>query len=596
MPVALKRQMKEAFAQDTPANETAVAAAVKPRPKKARKIKGEYRKGYVANRVAGCVPKGASRELLEAELARRIAGRVLLNFTTATCPTYEPEWFHEEVAAALDQFLADALAKKSPRLIICAPPQHGKSELVSRRFPAYALGRAPDIRIIGTSYAAELAESFSVSVQRIIESDVYRAIFPETLIAGEFAPTATEKRRADVFEVVGRRGSYRAAGVGGGITGQSADILIVDDPIKDFVQAHSDAYLRTLRNWYGSTAYTRVSSGGGVLVMQTRWHEQDLAGQLLAEMKAGSGDAWRVVNFPAIAEQDDAHRKEGEALAPKRFTLFDLEMKRRALGSYQFAALYQQRPAPAEGGIWKRGWWKFWGDKPGQTKLPERFDTQWHSWDCAFKDTDGSDFVCGGAWGARGAEAFLLDARHARLAFGATVAAVNALSGKWPHALAKLVEDKANGPAVIDSLKRDVSGIIAVNPEGGKVARAHAAAPLLEAGNVYLPDPETHPWVQDLIEECAGFPNGAHDDWVDMVSQALNWWRGSAGGLFAYYRQEAERAAKAIAAEPMASASVGGICPDCGSSESRHSGYVPSTGMEHHECAGCGRIFQVLRV
>src|SRR6185437_7972095 len=381
---------------------------------------------------------------------------------------YEPERFHEEVAEALDWFLAEVLAKRGPRLMIAAPPQHGKSELVSRRFPPYALGRAPALRIIGTSYAADLAESFSTAAQRTMESAAYRAIFPETVIPGDFAPSATEKRRADVFEIVGTGGSYRAAGVGGGITGQSADVLIVDDPIKDFAQAHSEAYRNSLRNWYGSTAYTRLSSGGGVLVMQTRWHQDDLAGQLLREELEGSGDRWRVLNFPAVAERDGPWRKAGEALAPKRFSLVDLELRRRTLGSYTFAALYQQRPAPAEGGIWKRDWWRFWGGKPGQRKLPDQFDRMLQSWDCAFKDTDGSDYVCGGVWAMRGGDAYLLAAAHQRMDFVKTVQELRAMDGRWPLCGAKLVEDKANGPAVISALRHEIPGIIEVNPQGGK--------------------------------------------------------------------------------------------------------------------------------
>jgi predicted phage terminase large subunit-like protein len=186
------------------------------------------------------------------------------------------------------------------------------------------------------------------------------------------------------------------------------------------------------------------------------------------------------------------------------------------MGSYAAAGQLQQRPSPAEGGILKRHWWRFYREAPRQ------FSEVIQSWDCAFKDTRTSDFVVGQVWGRNGADKYLLDQVRGRMDCPATIQAVKRLSEKWSQAQAKLVEDKANGPAVIATLKHEIAGLIAVNPEGGKEVRAHAVSAQIEAGNVYLPDPTIAPWITGFIEECAAFPNGAYDDQVDAMSQALN--------------------------------------------------------------------------
>jgi predicted phage terminase large subunit-like protein len=177
--------------------------------------------------------------------------------------------------------------------------------------------------------------------------------------------------------------------------------------------------------------------------------------------------------------------------------------------------LYQQSPQPAQGQIFKRDWWNFY------RQAPFPFDEIIQSWDMAFKGTDASDFVVGQVWGRKKADKYLLDQVRARMDFPTTIQAVKTLSAKWPQAHAKLAEDKANGPAVIDTLKREISGLIAIEPQGSKEARANAVSPQIESGNVYLPDPSIAPWIHDLIEECAAFPKGTNDDQVDAMTQAL---------------------------------------------------------------------------
>lgn len=218
---------------------------------------------------------------------------------------------------------------------------------------------------------------------------------------------------------------------------------------------------------------------------------------------------------PARVGRGDPRTVEGELLFPQRFPREVLDAEKQRLGSAGYAGQHQQRPTPATGGIFQRGWWRFWRE------LPAEFDEVIQSWDLTFKGSDGSDYVVGQVWGRKGASKYLIDQVRARLDFPATLAAIRALSAKWPQATLKLVEDKANGPAVLAALRAEISGLVAVEPDGGKEARAHAVAPQVEAGNVYLPDPSRGAFVHDLLEELAAFPRGAHDDQVDTLTQAL---------------------------------------------------------------------------
>jgi predicted phage terminase large subunit-like protein len=464
----------------------------------------------------GILAQAALRELARRELARRH----LSAFVTFTMPGYLMGWVHKEICRELDAFLAAVIAKKSPRLMLTMPPRTGKSELATRRFPAYAFGRCPDLTAISTSYSADLSSRMNRDVQRIIGGEAYRLLFPDVGLSGKNIRTVAGGgylRNSDIFEIVGHGGSYRSAGVGGGITGMGGDILIIDDPHKDRAEADSATIREKVWDWYTSTLYTRLAPGGGILLIQTRWHMDDLAGRLLEAERAGDGDAWRVVNFPAIAEADEPHRKAGEALHPERYPLEQLLAIRAALGSRDWEALYQQKPTPDGGAVFRKEWLHYYLPKD----LPDNFEKMLISWDMTFKDGDDNDFVVGQVWGRAGGRFFLLDQVRGRMDFVATLAAFLSLTGKWPRAMEKLVEDKANGPAVISSLKARVSGIIPINPDGSKTARAHAVTPLFEAGNVFIPHPQTCAWASDYVSELLQFPAAAHDDQVDATTQAL---------------------------------------------------------------------------
>lgn len=309
--------------------------------------------------------------------------------------------------------------------------------------------------------------------------------------------------------------------------------LVIDDPFADREQAASAYYRERVWSWWQAVGSTRLAPGAPVIVILTRWHEDDIVGRLLAAEDAAR---WRVVNIPALADHDPTAgqcdplgRAPGEWLiSARQRTVTEWEAIRLQVGTRVFAALYQGRPSPDTGDVWRRPWWRFYEHMlwtladDGSYRVEA--DEVIQSWDCAFKATSGSDFVVCTVWARYGANVYLLDKIHKRLSFTDTLTAFQTMCARWPQSTAKFVEDKANGTAVIDALKSKIPGIVSVTPTESKYARANAVAPFIEAGNVWLPAPGVAlPGVDpdSLIDEAAGFPNGAHDDQVDSTSQAL---------------------------------------------------------------------------
>lgn len=441
-------------------------------------------------------------------------------FWRGTKPDMAWNWFNELLAAALQQFYEDVLAGLQPRVMAFAPPRHGKSEGVSRRFPAWVFGKRPTSHVMAASYATPLASKMNRDVQRVIDTDLYREIFPLTRLNTINVATLAGQplRNSDVFEIVNHLGSYRSAGVGGGITGQGYEFGIIDDPVANAKDAQSDAVMETLWEWYQQVFYTRQAPNAGIFLIMTRWVTDDLAGRLLEEAKQQTGEQWRVLNFPALAEQDEEHRHAGEALCPARYDEERLHAIKKTIGSYAWAALYQQTPGPKGGVIFKRGKWQYW------SVLPE-LEEVILSVDCTFKDLQNTDYVAIGAWGRAGANKYLLRRTRERMGFAATVQAVRSMRALFPTCTAVLIEDKANGSAVIETLKGSIPGVLAIEPHGGKIARAYAIQPEQEAGNLYLPDPSVDPDIETFLGEASAFPGGAHDDEVDQMTQAVNWFR-----------------------------------------------------------------------
>ena len=336
------------------------------------------------------------------------------------------------------------------------------------------------------------------------------------------------------------------------------------DDSNDAQLAFSRAHLDSVNRWWDSAAANRLSSMeyGIRCIIQQRLAEEDHTGHVL---RTEPNEWARLIirqEFEQPLERDpdfyltplgwvDPRIEPGELMFERRFPRRVIDGEKARLGAQGYASQHQQRPAPLGGSVWLRHWWKYW--KPVDSKLPpvqvrladntvmevdaqplpEKFDEEALSWDMAFKDLKSSDYVAGGHWGRLGGNKFLLKQKRAKLSFTDTLAAFREMAAASPRAAAKFVEDKANGTAVIDSLKNEIDGLIAIEPEGGKFARASAVSPQIEAGNVYLPHPAIAPWVNDFIEEAAIFPNGRNDDWVDMTSQLLNRWQNhSFGALY----------------------------------------------------------------
>jgi predicted phage terminase large subunit-like protein len=392
------------------------------------------------------------------------------------------------------------------RLIIQAPPRHGKSFTTSFLFPIWFLGNNPDKSVILSTYGQELSSDFGRKIKNVVDSDEkFNFVFPGI----ELATDSKSTRRFNT----NKGGSLFAIGRGGSITGRGGDLIIIDDLIKNEAEARSPHIRKGLIEWYKQTLYTRLMKGGRIVVISTRWHEEDLIGFLLNDPDQ-KNEGWHVLDLPAINDKN-------EALWPEMFSLADLERKRRTLGSKNFASLYLNQPSPDEGSILKRNWFKYYRE------LPSQFDFKVYSWDMAFKGSDSSDYVVGSLYGRKGGDFYLIDRIRDRMDFPTTLSAVKSFQAKNGRANAILIEAKANGQAIIDSIRREISGVIDINPKDSKEARLAAVAPLYEAGNIYYPDPSIKSWIGDHVEEMITFPYGKNDDSVDAESQALNYMRGS---------------------------------------------------------------------
>ena len=452
-------------------------------------------------------------------------------FVRAAWPILEPatpfsENWHIDLLA---EYLTLVRRREIRRLIINVPPRTGKSNLITVMFPTWVWTQEPQARFICSSYADSLSTKHSIDRRDIIGSPWYQQLWGDRVTLADDQNLKTEFQNT-------ARGVMVATSTGAGITGKGADFIIIDEPHNP-LQVLSDTERATALRYFDTALSTRLNDpqrGCIVLVMQ-RLHEGDLTGHLLAKQ------GWEHICIPAQAERDEIwkfpvsgrryERKTDEVLWPSRWTTEVLDRFKNDLGSYGYAGQFQQRPSPAEGGILKRGWWKRFDT------APEKFDQVIQSWDFTFKDSKGSDFVVGQVWGRVGSNKYLLDQVRGKLSFTASLSAMRTLSARWPAARLKLVEDKANGPAIIDALRNELSGIVPTSPQGSKLARAQAGAPEVEAGNYHVPN---GPMGDAFIEEGAAFPNGANDDQVDGWSQAACRFRTSTSGIVDYYRGEVQ--------------------------------------------------------
>ena len=455
-----------------------------------------------------------------------MARRHLLDFVRYIFPQNNINWHHEVLCRHVEEWAIGDLK----RLMVFMPPGSGKSEIVSRALPAWIVGKNPNAMIMATSYGASLASDMNRDVQRIIESNTYKRIFPDTRLNERNIVTlggGNYLKNSEVFEVVGHKGYYKCAGVGGSITGKRFFYGIIDDPLRSRADAESVTTREKLWNWYRNDFYTRrLNQDAKVLITLTRWHADDLAGKLLEQARKESKiTPWRVIKFPMIAEDDiepEDPRSPGDPLWPWRFgDITEHEALKAESGPYTWSSLYQQHPSPPGGSVFNRG--KLMSNiyDVDPKELVKSMDVVIQSWDCSFKDSDGTDYVVGQVLGKKGADYHLFDQVRARMDFPSTIQAVRSLSAKWPESKGKYIEDKANGSAVISTLKREIPGLTPVEPEGGKLVRALAASPYVESDNVWLPAARFAPWIHDFIEELANFPNAKYDDQVDAFTQGM---------------------------------------------------------------------------
>jgi predicted phage terminase large subunit-like protein len=386
------------------------------------------------------------------------------------------------------------------------------------------------------SYSDELSTDHSVFRRNVLNSAMYRAAW------GNRVRFSKDQNLKTQYENT-RRGVMFSTSITGSATGKGCDELIVDDPM-NAKKAFSDQEREATNRNFDATFRSRLNdpATGTIILIMQRLHDSDLTGHVLSQ----EPNAWTHLKLPAEFEEDmrwevNGHTYEptaGQLLWPERFSHQVLAELKTGMGSWAYAGQYQQNPAPLEGGIVKRNWIQYYRE------LPATKGTWVQSWDCSFKDTREADYVVGQVWLRLNSSYYLVDQVRERMDFVRTKQAIQQMTNKYPQATAKLIEDKANGPAVISALRTEISGIIAVQPTDSKMGRLHAVSPLFEARNVFLPELAAGggcaTWVGDFVEELTRFPNAPHDDQVDACTQALLHLNQDKGGVWQYYKELAE--------------------------------------------------------
>jgi len=413
-------------------------------------------------------------------------------------PQYSWHWPH---LALTRQYLDNVTRGEIDRLMVFEPPRHGKSEMVTVRYPVWRLERDPEMRVIIGAYSQTLANRFSRRS---------RSIARERLALNEERAAAEEWETAE-------GGGFRASGVGAGVTGMGGQLIIIDDPVKNREEANSEAYRERVWNWYTDDLYTRLEPDGAIILIMTRWHEDDLAGRILNSEQAGD---WTVVSLPAIAEADDPlGREAGTALCPERYDLEALGRIRATLG-HSFYALYQQRPQPLEGGMFKRGWFEIVDAVPWSMGKVVRY------WDKA-GTADAGAFTVGVLMGYLNGVFYVLDVERGQWTAGTREQVIKNTAymdrQQWGDAYEVWVEQEpgSGGKESAENTIRNLAGftVHADRPTGDKSLRAEPYAAQAEAGNVRLVNSD---WNAAYIDELAAFPTGTYADQVDASSGAFN--------------------------------------------------------------------------
>lgn len=471
----------------------------------------------------------ASSLKAQKELAKRVLSRKrLLPFVERFNPDYSAGWVHKDICKRLEKFSQDVVDRKSPRLMLFMPPRHGKSTLASIAYPAWHLGRNPKHEFISCSYSGSLAMSFSRKVRHLLREPLYKNVFTD-------AKLDPSSQSVEAW-LTTKGGGYVAAGVGGGITGKGAHVLVIDDPVKNREDAESDYNRDNVWDWYTSTAYTRLAPGGGILVILTRWHDDDLAGRLLRGAADG-GDEWEVVKYPAIAETDEEYRKMGDALHEDRYNLESLEKIQRAVGPRDWSALYQQNPVSDEGDYFTRDMIRYYD--PADIDFSRmKF---YCAWDLAIGQRDRNDYSVGLVVGVDEYDnLYVVDCVRGKFDGFEIVERILDLYEQWrpsiigiekghiEMALGPFLEKRVRERKLYEAYFKDLKP-----GRRDKEARARAIQGRMQQGMVRIPKDEV--WTGPLVAELLRFPNGVHDDQVDALA-----WVGLMMAEFATYMEPVE--------------------------------------------------------
>ncbi len=452
---------------------------------------------------------------IQAERRRRERHDSLIAFTEDLVPNYKAARVHQEVALQLEEFGRDLVAGREPRLMIFMPPRVGKSTLATVAFPAWMQGRHPNQTFIQATYGQDLSRKLSRRTRGLLRDERYEQTFQrQGLLPGSTS--------VDEWETL-NEGGYKAVGVGSAVTGHGGNLL-VDDTCKNRAEAYSAVAREKVWDAYCWDWQSRLPPGGGILLLQTRWHHNDLPGRLIKrDGRIEDGGDWKIISYPAIAEEDEyirgeLFRRKGEALDPDRYPA-DCKLYRDAQKNpLEWNALYQQRPTVQSGNLIKLDWFRRWTP----SNVPRHFDRVVISVDCKFKETTRGSYVVIQAWGVSGANCYLLHQVRDRWGLIQTIEALRQMCARFPGAKV-LVEEKANGAAVLEVLRDKIPGLHPVNPKESKEARCVAVTPAMSAGNVWIParGPDQPPWLNGFEQECVEFPLHGTDDQVDTMTQSL---------------------------------------------------------------------------
>jgi predicted phage terminase large subunit-like protein len=425
---------------------------------------------------------------------------------------------------------------KIRRLVICVPPRYLKSHCVTVAFVAWLLGHNPATQIICASYAQPLASKHALECRTLMLSPLYRKLFRTRL--------SPDKQAIDDFMTT-HHGFRMATSVGGVLTGRGADYIVIDDPLKP-EEALSETQRTNVNRWYDNTLLSRLNdkTHGCIIIVMQRLHQDDLVGHVLEQ------GVWEVLSLPAIAEQDEEYliesplgsyrycRPVGEALHPERESLSALTVMRQTIGTYDFAAQYQQNPEPLGGAMVKKEWLRYYV----QEECPARFERIVQSWDTANKAGELNDYSVCTTWGEKNKHFYLLNVFRRRMEYPDLKRAVKE-QARIHNANTVVIEDKASGTQLIQELINEgIPGITRYEPPAcDKIMRFHGQTDAFENGLVLLPN-DAH-WLAEYVHEITTFPGSKHDDQVDSTTQALAWMRTPmpGSGIFEYYRREYNR-------------------------------------------------------